>query len=62
MADSTFFSTLVQDHYGVNMQHTRLHAESSDDKRVIYRVDHSDGTSWLLRAYRCDNPVPAWLV
>lgn len=59
--DNTFFKMLVEEQYAA--QHVHLHSSSpyAFDWRGIYRVEQTNGTNWLLRAFRQDDNTN-WLL
>lgn len=59
--DTTFFTTFVQAQYGVERMTLQPVSGDLAEGRVVYRVGHPDGSAWVLRAWRIDQPVPAWL-
>jgi hypothetical protein len=61
VADHALFVALVQEQYDTDALQLLFFADSTNAERTVYRVDHSDGSAWIVRAYRHDIPVPDWL-
>ena len=63
MQDQRFFTHLVQTNYDVAIQAMHPFAATLiADTRAVFQVQLTDGTSWVLRAYKQDAPVPDWLI
>jgi Ser/Thr protein kinase RdoA (MazF antagonist) len=63
MPDLEFFKRLVLTNYDTSIQAIVPFAASFiGDMRAVLQLQLTDGTSWVLRAYHQDFPIPDWLV
>lgn len=60
MSQDAFLTTFLAGLYGLHPVAFSPLGLNRTDRRMLYRVDHASGQSWVLRAYPQDDTLPWW--